>query len=233
MLADPTLGDEFAAKCHYMGLPGSELDWKRALLAVRKAGNLKSRVTRRPKITWESLDACTFASEIAWKKLRDDFNGVSLDDILCDPSKTREFDRIARRFAPGHSSFDYRWAALMIRKRAREVRDDAGLLPPALARKRLPHCRDLNDIDFEVLIKVPGVYVLRDIADDHPLYVGETLSIGNRLDIHWKTAAEFPRLARFGYLEMQGSPHLRDGKQAQLIKRCQPLLNLPDLAAVG
>ena len=84
--------------------------------------------TRRTAMSWEACDRFLFASEIAWQKLLDDERATSLDEILCDPALAADFDALARRYAPGFSSLDYRWAALKLRKQAEIARSRAARL---------------------------------------------------------------------------------------------------------
>src|SRR5207249_4293945 len=115
---DPGLNDRFLDDCRILGIPGGPRDWNHMLLNLRKRGGLTAIDTsRRTTMHRASLDAFIFASEIAWRKLGKDF-GCTLDDILCDPQLASKFDGFARRIAPGHSAFEYRWGALAVRKEA-------------------------------------------------------------------------------------------------------------------
>ena len=44
--------------------------------------------------------------------------GMNLDELLASPNVAAEFDQMSAEFAPGFTPFEYRWAALSIRKRA-------------------------------------------------------------------------------------------------------------------
>ena len=118
VVADPVLNDRFLDSCRLLGIPGTPRDWNHLLLNVRKRGGLAAVDTsRRTTILRAQMDAFIFASEIAWRKVSRE-RGCALDDILCDPDLASEFDSLARRIAPGHSPFEYRWAALAVRKDA-------------------------------------------------------------------------------------------------------------------
>ncbi len=118
VLADPTLNDQFLDNCRLLGIPGRPKDWNHLLLNVRKRSGLAAIDTsRRTMIRRVQMDTFMFASEIAWRRLSREHR-CTLDDILCDPDLASEFDRIAGQMAPGYSSFEYRWAALALRKDA-------------------------------------------------------------------------------------------------------------------
>ena len=104
--------------------------------------------------------------------------GLALDDILCRPSVAAEFDRIAARFAPGHTPFEYRWAALAIRKRATKSKELAIKRFQGWLKKKLPTAMPLARCS-EDQYQQPGVYVLDD--GKNPLYVGETLNLRDRI----------------------------------------------------
>jgi hypothetical protein len=116
VVADPKLDEQFLENCRRLSIPGAPAVWNRLLFNLRKRGGLESIDTsRRTRIPSSEMAEYIYASEIAWKLLADR-TGESLDDILCNPEHTDRFDRIAQRIAPGKSSFEYRWAALTLRK---------------------------------------------------------------------------------------------------------------------
>ena len=67
------------------------------------------------------MDPYSDASEAALKLISSDY-GMTLDEMLCAPQAVSEFDRMAAMLAPGYSPFEYRWAALALRKRSRTKR---------------------------------------------------------------------------------------------------------------
>jgi hypothetical protein len=118
VLADPSLNDRFLENCQLLGIPGDPASWNHLLLNIRKHGGLASIDTsRRTALTRTVMDSFIFASEIAWRRVSKD-HACSLDEILCDPNLSSRFDRWAAGIAPGYSPFEYRWAALSIRKDA-------------------------------------------------------------------------------------------------------------------
>jgi site-specific DNA-methyltransferase (adenine-specific) len=230
VIVDPELNEQFCKKCRRFGLLGGLADWNRALMRLRKSGKLKG--LPKPKSTTfpdELLDQCLFASEIAMRRLRDQTT-LSLDDILCDPVQARRFDRLARSFAPGFSSVQYRWAALTIRKRAHSCRQWSQTLTSTLERRQFPEFQPLSKLAIERLAGNPGVYLARG---EKNLYVGETFDLGRRFRQHleaegWRSVADDPEI---GVIELNGV-EIKDrwGLQSCLIHRYTPQLNYLDLA---
>ncbi len=176
VVADPDLNREFIAACTNLGLVGDARMWNTLLFRLRKTGRLSHIQTpHRTSIPWEKCDKYMFASEIAWQMLLDDKSAISLDEILCDPRLAAQFDKTARRFAPGYKPLDYRWAALKIRKEAKFARSRAKVLtPPSRLGKMLP----INELNIEGLRKEPGLYIISERG--RKLYVGETLDLSGR-----------------------------------------------------
>ncbi len=231
VIVDPKLNERFCKKCRSFGLLGGPVDWNRALMGLRKAGKLPRLVKARKTIFREDLlDQYLFASEIAMRQHMDQ-TGLSLDDILCDPEQAREFDEIARSFAPGFSPLQYRWAALTIRKRAHDHRKRSQSLAGALVRRRFPEFRSLRRLRLDQLTASPGVYLAR-AEGERNLYVGETLDLGRRFQQHlnaegWRGLAEDPEV---GVIELSGVD-LKDrwGLQSRFIGRYEPMLNYLEL----
>ncbi|MCK4342001.1 MAG: site-specific DNA-methyltransferase [Phycisphaerae bacterium] len=125
VVADPALNERFRENCERLSIPGAPADWNRLLFNLRKRGGLKAVDTsRRTRIPFDQMEPYVYASEIAWRLLQN-ADGSSLDEILCDPDRARQFDRVASRIAPGKPAFEYRWAALALRK---EVAKGDGIL---------------------------------------------------------------------------------------------------------
>jgi site-specific DNA-methyltransferase (adenine-specific) len=200
-------------------------------MRLRKAGNLKG-LPKAKKTTFDErlLDLYLFASEIAMRRLKDE-TGLSLDDILCDPCQARKFDEIAQSFASGYSPLQYRWAALTIRKRAKDCRNWSQSLASTLERRQFPEFRALPRLELERLIGRPGVYLARASCDRN-LYVGETFDLGRRLQLHLQAEGwrGFPDEPEVGLIELQ-SFDLKDrcGLQSRLIRKYTPELNYLDL----
>ncbi|HEV3416265.1 MAG TPA: DNA methyltransferase [Pirellulales bacterium] len=177
VVANPELDCEFVATCEHLGLVGDPRTWNVLLFRLRKAGKLAHiATTRRAEITWEDCDHYLFASEIALQQMLDEKLAESLDEILCDPRLARQFDERAARFAPGFESFQYRWAALKLRKLAKAARSRGAVLD---APSRLAPATPIDDLNPDRVSEQPGVYIVAD--RDERFYVGGTLNLRQRL----------------------------------------------------
>src|SRR5262249_37601575 len=144
---------------------------------LRKAGKLNDvSTTKRTQLSWESMDPFLFASEIALRRMLD-LGYPSLDYVLCDPIAVVRFDEFARSLAPGFSSFQYRWAALRLRKYALLWRrSPVQVVRPALL-KDWSKIR-LDERSLSAVRTMPGVYLLAQYRDDaKPVYIGETCNL--------------------------------------------------------
>lgn len=223
VLCDPEINARFFAACKKNNVAGEPFTCNRLLLRVRKKGKLPKLGVARRRLTFNTMDAYSDAAEVAMQMMSVDY-GYSLDDVLCSPEAAAEFDRIAREFAPGFSPWEYRWAALSIRKRAKDAKTFAMRDFSAwLARRRLPPAAPLakwNDDRYEV----SAVYVL--FSDPIALYVGETLNLRRRIERilvaeGWMKLN--PKSALF--IPTAGVARRQHGLQAALIHRVKPLLN--------
>jgi site-specific DNA-methyltransferase (adenine-specific) len=230
VLCEPDLNSEFVKECKKMRLAGDAYTWNRLLLRIRKSGKLPKLGENRNRLTIQDLDHYSCASEIAMQLLSIDFR-CTLDDLLCHPALAGEFDQMARNFAPGHSAYEYRWAALTIRKRAKKSR--------ALAESRFAEWRTCELPPPIQLDQIPpgprgtsGVYIVS--SDSQVLYVGESSDIGHRLDT-LKTVEAWQHLAPTGIQVVPMQDKLRHGLQSMLVRRLKPLLNsrLLDPSSVG
>lgn len=180
MLCEPNLNADFVSRCQRLGIAGDAETWNRTLLRVRKAGRLPRCTKSERGMTFERMDAYSFASEIAMHVMEDEY-GLTLDEALCCPATAKVFDEIASGFAPNYSSFEYRWAAFAIRKRASKAKalaSDESKKWKAISerisrRSPLDRCIAGNR-------NTSGVYILSN--GKRPKYVGETRSLGERLE---------------------------------------------------
>jgi site-specific DNA-methyltransferase (adenine-specific) len=223
VLCIPDLNSEFIAACRKKGINGDDFIWNRLLLRIRKAGKLPRISKSRKRLSFIAMDAYSFASEIAMQLLSLDY-GYTLDEILCSPKAAAEFDRIADQFAPGFSSFEYRWAALAIRKKAKKSKLLAEKQFRSWLRKSLPPPITLNECikpDYER----PGVYIL-DNGDQH-LYVGVTFNLKDQIKRILDTSFWdnfHPRSVNLVCTKKEELPQ-QHGLQSVLIHRMRPLLN--------
>ena len=229
VIADPELNAKFAEGCQSLGLPGEARTWNWALFGLRKAGKFADiPTTQRTEFGWEDCDQFLFASEIAWRRMIDQ-GYDSLDTILCDPGLAAEFDSIAQQCCPGFTSLQYRWAALKLRKSAKQVRSRAELLNDA----RLSAAVPLKRSDAQRIPDSSGVYVVWG-AGKETLYAGEANNLRGRLQQQFNSQTkpfwkEFggSLTARFFATDCPYSTRL--AYQRRLIMAHQPRFNLRDL----
>jgi DNA modification methylase len=224
VIADPELNSAFVEQCRILGVPGLPTSWNRTLLAVRKAARLTALPTPvRTKFSTAELDRYMFASEIAIQTMIR-AKGLTLDDILCDPQQAGEFDQIARTFAPGYSSLEYRWAALTFRKRAREVH-----LPEHLRTSPTKFQR-LREYQPKKLDSVPGTYLLRT---DRYVYAGQTVDLGARVRLKLDVFNPWNDISpdiEIGVIPLPGEKKWITGLQSVLVRSKNPDLNYRELA---
>ena len=150
--------------------------------------------------------------------------GLTLDDILCFPAATAQFDQLADQFAGAHKSsvFEYRWAAMAIRKRARRSKSlalgrfldwDLKQLPRAI-----PLARCISEKHEH-----PGVYLL--MGPGGPLYAGATFDVRARTQqiLNSESWLSFgPKSAKILDVSEQQTQY---GLQSHLIGQLNPVLN--------
>ena len=239
VIADPALNEPFLGNCERLSIPGKPADWNRWLLNLRKRGGIEAIDTsRRTRIPFEQIVQYVHASEIAWRLLRDE-SSRSLDEILCDPDLVNQFDRIASRIAPGRSAFEYRWAALALRK---DVAKGNGILDQV--RARLVH----QEFPLEARSSFPTVrahYVIS--VGETQLYVGFAADLANCLFLEpsrIEVAADHLRVPHFSAKNVRlkyqlfnpgdrQSTEIRVARRTRLVKELQPVGNIekPERAA--
>jgi site-specific DNA-methyltransferase (adenine-specific) len=237
VVADPDLNREFVAVCANLGLVGDARTWNILLFRLRKAGKLAHLETaHRTKLSWEECDKYMFASEIAWQSMLNDKSAESLDEILCDPALAAEFDRRAKRFAPGYGSLEYRWAALKLRKEAKCARSRASVLESFRSlRHRFGEELAMGDLKPRRVPAGPGLYMLSQSRTDK-LYVGETLDLRARLTLKQtqkKAWLSFSDSVSIQMLPMDCSAAGKLAWQSCLVKRFEPRLNCFELRSVS
>jgi DNA modification methylase len=233
VVTDPELDQRFVEECRTLGLPGDARTWNWALLNCRKAGLLAEITTdRRTQIGWHDCDSYLFASEIAAALLMEQ-GCESLEHILCDPMLAFKFDRIAGDFAPGHSSFEYRWAAIKLRKEAKSARSRAEVLKPARLGNPIP----VAELAVQSIASEPGLFLVSNQRDHAKFYAGEALNLRERLELQF---GEGQRETWFRYCDTQdlrvevawdmpGFPELL-AYQSSLVKAHRPRMNVKEPA---
>jgi DNA modification methylase len=175
VICDKTLNANFLDACRDVRLPGEPADWNRKMFGLRKSGKLKHIPTRKhTRFDLRQCDGFIDAAEIAWRLTSNTRGHLDLDEIFCDPDLAELFDSHAMRFAPGHKSLEYRWAALRLRKSAKAARDQQ-ITQLSFKKKD----QTLRSLDVEQYADVPGIYLLEN-AKRQTLYVGCTFDLRQR-----------------------------------------------------
>ncbi len=176
VIADPLLNQSFIDACRARGVEANPANLNRRLMNLRKRSGLTG--IRTTKLTsFGNDDEYRFASEMSIRFLerRDQ---ITLDDILCDPDRVREFDSLCDRIAPGFTPLEYRWAALTLRKSRRLRPEQLAYVMPS---ERV-EIRPIHDIDLAGLPRQAGLYVF--FTADCALYAGETENLRARMKKH-------------------------------------------------
>jgi hypothetical protein len=175
VVADPDLNHAYLSECNRLGLGSDAATLNRSLLNLRKRGSLRGLASRRTLL--RGHHDYRFAAEIAARFLERE-NEVTLDQIICDPRYAERFDEIAKAMVPGGKSFEYRWAALNLRKQRR-------LKPELLARVARPSKVlqfKVGGLSLAAVPRNPGLYLF--YSDRATLYVGECEDLQNRIRKH-------------------------------------------------
>ncbi len=180
LLCDPDLSSKFAKACRASSIGGDARIWNSMLLRLRKSKRLPKTTETDKRLTWAQMESYRGGAEAAMKLIGIDYS-MTLDELLCCPTAVTEFDRLAASLSPGHSPFQYRWAALALRKRARTKRfqEYAAAQHATWHRHRSPNARTIQECLSDP-IRRPGVYGLSN--QDEMIYVGETSDIHASLD---------------------------------------------------
>jgi site-specific DNA-methyltransferase (adenine-specific) len=229
VIADPGFNQQFLRECQARGLTDPPDALNQCLLNLRKSSDLRGIKSKR--VTLRNQEDYRFASEIAVRFLerRDQ---VSLDQVLCDPTRAAELDKMAAELAPGFTPFQYRWAALGLRKRK-------ALRPELLG--RVVHAETVvkqraEDVRPEELPVRSGLYLF--IEPGRVLYVGECQSlrkrIGKHLDhsdnkglAHWLWERGITDLhLEYHVLPTEVSTRVRKAMEAELIRSRRPVFNV-------
>lgn len=183
VVADPVLNEDFQLCSQRLGVEGTSGERNRLLFRLRKSGRLSAvgkETTATTKIDWNDLDPFLHACEIAWQRVGGLYN-VSLDELLCDSRLAEEFDRCAMQIAPGHSSLEYRWGAIKLRKEVGVRRKNLREAAPKLKSLFKQSCIAMQDLNTSDIASEAGVYSLSIEDSKQPLYVGETQNLKKRL----------------------------------------------------
>lgn len=189
VIADPDLNARYLLRCKELGATLSDVDLNKKLMQVRKTG----QTTHLPKVQRfhvprSRVDLYQHAAEMALrfvqkKEMEQSWREVSLDTIICDPLLAAAFDSFASRLAPGYTPFEYRWAALSLRKAGRYMKEAMQL--------DLPFFKDLgrtSKLDLDQLPDSQGLYLVHN--RNERVFVGETQHLRSRIKLHFEVAGE-------------------------------------------
>lgn len=197
VIVDPFLNEAFQKTCDSLGIPGSNAERNRFLLRLRKSGKLigmeiSSEQLMVPK--WSELDRYLHASEIAWRRVADAYL-ADLDEILCEPRLTEQFDRIAADHAPGRNPLEYRWGSLLLR---RALAGEKGSVAVQASNVVEPFDWDqveavsLDRLELESVTDSSALYSIGTVdaggSGRRYLFVGETLNLRERLRVQLVSA---------------------------------------------
>jgi hypothetical protein len=150
----------------------------RALLQLRKRGDLEVPTTQRSKETSASINAAIPTAEIAIRTVLDRHDAM-IDDVLCDPKMRNELQHEAERLSENVSAETVRRAVLRLRK-SRRLRPELVLRVADWDRTVTTH--PMKQLDLESLPNSPGVYLFRDSTGY--LYIGEAVRLRERIGDH-------------------------------------------------
>ncbi|MAP08853.1 MAG: excinuclease ABC subunit C [Rhodopirellula sp.] len=150
----------------------------RALLQLRKRGDLNVPTTRRSSESTESINTAIPTAEIAIRTVLDRHDAM-IDDVLCDPRMRNELQEEAERLSKGISPETVRRAVLRLRK-SRRLRPELVLRVADWDRTVTTH--PMKELDLKSLPNTPGVYLFRDSTGY--LYIGEAIRLRDRIGDH-------------------------------------------------
>lgn len=229
VIADPELNRRFIAICREQGLSQDTEQLNRILLNSRKAGLLRGVKSNRVYV--RDQDQYRFASEVAVRFL-EHRDRVTLDTILCDPQRAAEFDAIAAEIAPGYSVFEFRWAALGLRKGRKLMPELVSRVLKDVVVERFR----VSGLDVESIAAQQGAYLFHD--SQCSLYVGEAASLYKRIKKHldhsdnkglarwlWDNSADDLHL-ELHILPVNSAARDRKALEAELIRSRSPKFNV-------
>jgi len=236
LIADPDKNARFVQQCWANGAKASQSELNQFLLNARKDGLIGAvPKVERFHVAQDVMDHYLFACEWALRTVQDQeyFNAqrsVSLDRILCDPQLGQRFEAIARAVAPGYESFDYRWAAIAIRKGRRRLPIEGSVPSFEVIGKA-------DDIRPKAIMAEPGLFWVQ--CDEVPIYIGHAESLRDQLvrflEITYEKGSVVcdvlhTRNLKHATYAIAPSPRIaptyREAMKGSLVKRQHPRLNI-------
>lgn len=227
VLADPVLDRKFIKTCRALGLDDTVFRLNMALVGMRKHNKLRVGKSRRAIVPdqWRYCVASEIAARVMYYRY-----GVSVDTVLSHPTLVKEFDDLAAAITPGFASFQYRWAALNMRKKGASIK---------VSNQQLLRLNWSSKKGFDTLSRFPseeGVYSLGE--NGTCLFVAGTENIQESVisqrrlvgvslfpDDLWRPD---PRRLFWRYVRMPNSlSGFRYGIVHALVAAWQPVFNIP------
>ncbi|MCX5684042.1 MAG: GIY-YIG nuclease family protein [Planctomycetota bacterium] len=177
VIANPALNACFLAVCRELGAGETDFELNHCLYNLRKSKKLDGHPTKT-RVHLKRKDEYEFAAEIAARFLEHREN-TTLDRIICDPVLAQEFDRIAQELAPGFTPFEYRFAALNLRKSHRLRPEIGPQLLPATQVESFP----VAGLDINRIPRSQGIYLFY-YKGEGLLYLGEAMNLRDRIRKH-------------------------------------------------
>ena len=174
------------------------LNWR--LVALRKAGKLKVKSTKRasstakatPDLKPQTASEISTLAEIAMRSVQDE-SKVSSDRIMTDPILRSQFDAVVTKLNPKADLYSTRKAAFKLRKTRH--------LQPELITRLADWGRQVKTYGIDDLRKSvdsvdahPGIYIFRDQTGY--LYIGQTENLRKRMAEHLEESHN-PSLASY------------------------------------
>ena len=236
VIADLMMNSRFIQACRSRAVQASDREINLELMNARKAGDLRGVRSKRTIVIRQ--DEYRFAAETAVRFLerRDE---TSLDRILCDPAMASEFESIASSIAPGYSPFQYRWAALALRK-IRKLRPElVSRIVPRVTIRRF----HVAALDLSLIPSSQGIYLFG--SQDSALYIGEASNLFKRVSKHldhsdnkgfarWLWDKGFNDLHMEIHVLPDETPSItRKALEAEMIRSRRPLFNIAGAESDG
>lgn len=226
VLADPAINADFIRACRDLGLHDTVFHLNLALIGLRKHNKLKAK-SKKSVVPgqWHYAVASEVAARVMYYR-----HHVSVDTLLAHPDLVQEFDKLASSITPGFTSFEYRWAALNMRKKGANAK---------IQPKVVEELEWSPEVRFDESAKLPddeGVYTL--FERNTCLFVAGTEDIQESIESQ-QTIAQAdlfePELWRpnpdrlwWQYVRMPDSnSDYRFGVVRSLVGQWKPVFNIP------
>lgn len=233
-IADKARNEQLVEAWKESGLTGPIRELNRCLMNGRKASKLKGLKSVKFEIDRNVKERVQFVCEFVACELRYE-KGVSIDDILCCPILSAEFDRRCRAVVSDASWLDFRWTILSLRKAGRKNQPSASAASDGESEVpgEFDHVVELKSKNLSKDIpETSGVFAL--VEGSRELYVAGSGHLRTSLEYHsqpsilalaqsaiWRPVGEFS----FRYLEVEKNQITQ--VQNKIIATHRPLFNVP------